>query len=228
MSKMSRKIRQYINHCLLCEFNQTKRHATYEKLMSIVTSIISFKVIAMNFIVTFSKQFDSVLTMINKTFKRVNIILEKFTWNVSQWTNAFLNRLFIANWNFSENIISNRNSKFLSKFWTNMFKRLKTTLLIFTVYHSQIDKQFEKTNQTFEIILKFFITKHSETNWITTLFLIQTNMNNVFNATINLTSNQIIYDFKIRNKLTAVLKNFEQFTFILNKKFKKVFDDTQF
>ena len=53
-------------------------------------------------------------------------------------------------------------------------------------------------------------------------------MNNVFNATIDLTSNEIIYDFKIRNKLTIVLKNFEQFTFMSNKKLKKIFDDTRF
>ena len=172
MSKMSRKIRQYINYCSSCEFNQMKRHAIYEKLMSIVVSIIFFRIIAMNFIVTFSEQFDSILTMTDKAFKRINIIFEKSTWNASQWTNALLNQLFIADWNFSENIISNRNSKFLSKFWTSMFKKLNTTLFMFTIYHSQTNEQFEKTNQIFEIILKFFITKHSKTNWMAALSVI--------------------------------------------------------
>ena len=84
MPKMSRKIRQYINHCPSCELNQTKRHATYEELMPIVTSTISFRTIAMNFIVTLPEQFDSVLTVTDKAFKRVNIIPGKSTWDASQ------------------------------------------------------------------------------------------------------------------------------------------------
>ena len=64
---------------------------------------------------------------------------------------------------------------------------------------------------------------------MTVLFVIQTNINNAFNATINLTSNEIIYDFKIRNRLTTILKNFnEQFKFMSNQKLKKNLDDTRF
>ena len=53
-------------------------------------------------------------------------------------------------------------------------------------------------------------------------------MNNVFNATIDLTLNEIIYDFKIKNRLTAISKNLKQFTVMSDKELKKNFDDTRF
>ena len=75
--KLSRKIKQYIKHCLACELNQMKRHASYEKLVFIVTKMIFFKIVIIDFIVIFSKnENDFVLTNICKTFKRINLILE--------------------------------------------------------------------------------------------------------------------------------------------------------
>lgn len=97
MSRMSKKVRQYINHCSSCELNQTKRHAIYEKLVFITLSTISFRIIAMNFIVTLSKQFDSILTITDKAFKRVSVIFDKITWSASIWANALLDRFLVSN-----------------------------------------------------------------------------------------------------------------------------------
>ena len=77
MSKLSRKTRQYVKHCSICELNQIKKHAFYEKLMSMTVFTISFRIIAMNFIVTLSKKYDSMLTIICKTSKKMTIIFEK-------------------------------------------------------------------------------------------------------------------------------------------------------
>lgn len=54
--KLSRKIRQYVKFCSICELNQTKKHAPYEKLVFIVKSTIFFRTIVMNFIVALSKK----------------------------------------------------------------------------------------------------------------------------------------------------------------------------
>ena len=65
---------------------------------------------------------------------------------------------------------------------------------------------------------------------MTTLSLFQTNMNNASNAITNLTSNKIIYDFKIKNRLTAISKNlFEIIIFISQSdELKKILDQTRF
>lgn len=79
MFKFSRIFRVYIKHCSNCELNHIKRHFTYEKLMFIKKSIMSFRIITMNFILVLSKKLNVMLIMICKSFKRVTLIFEKFT-----------------------------------------------------------------------------------------------------------------------------------------------------
>jgi hypothetical protein len=62
---------------------------------------------------TLSEEINTALIVICKASKRVLIISTKFTWNASQWAKALLNRLLIADWGISEDIISNRDFKFI-------------------------------------------------------------------------------------------------------------------
>jgi hypothetical protein len=112
-SKLSRKIRQYIKHCSACELNQIKRHAIYDELMLIFFSTISFRILTMNFIATLSKKMNTTLIVTCKTFKRMTIIFDKFDWTIFNWAEAFLDWLLITDWDISEEIISNRNLKFI-------------------------------------------------------------------------------------------------------------------
>ena len=80
ISRLFKKLKTYIDHCSQCQLNQTKRHKTYEKLMSISTSAISFHTVAMNFITTISNDLDTLLTVTCKFSKRLIIISEKSTY----------------------------------------------------------------------------------------------------------------------------------------------------
>jgi hypothetical protein len=121
ISRLSRKLRQYIKHCSACELNQTKRHATYDELILIAFSKISFRTLTMNFIMTLSEKQNTALFVICKTFKRMTIIFDKFIWSSTKWVETLFDRLLVANWDISENIISNRDSKFLFEFWRILF-----------------------------------------------------------------------------------------------------------
>ena len=50
MSFMLRKLRLYLRHYLLCQFNQTKRYNFYDKLTFIFTLSLLFRTIIINFI----------------------------------------------------------------------------------------------------------------------------------------------------------------------------------
>ena len=163
ISRLNRKIREYIKHCSTCELNQIKKHASYEKLMSIVTQMKSFTTIAIDFIVILARsEVDAVLTITCKTSKRITLISKLTTWKVHEWIDALLKRLLIADWKFFERIIFDKDSKFLSDFWKAMFKKLKTNLLLFTTYYSQTDEQSKRTNQIVKITLRYFIAKNPE------------------------------------------------------------------
>ena len=50
------------------------------------------------------------------------------------------------------------------------------------------------------------ITQYSDVNWVKTLSALQSYFNNALNVTIDRSSNEIVYDFKIRDVLAALIK----------------------
>ena len=206
--KLFRKLKAYLTHCSTCQLNQIKRHKLYEKLISIICSTISFHTIAINFILTISKKnYDTLLIIICKYSKRIAIISEKTIYNAKDWIKCTLNKLLTANWRLSAAIISNRNFKFISDFWQQFFLMLDTDILTTTAYHSQIDEQFERNNQTIEIVIRFLYANNSDVDVIVVLSSIQTQLNNSLNASTKLCLNEIIYEFKIRKFLSALNNN---------------------
>lgn len=173
-----------------------------------------------------SEKLDLILTVTCKAFKKMSLISEKITWDAFRWTNALLNRFLLTDWDLLEKIILDKDPKFVSKFWTGMCKKLDIKLLMFTAYHFQTNEQSEKTNQTVKIALRFFMTANSEIDWITALSIIQTNMNNSSNASTKLTPNELMYEFKIKNRLTAISEKIDG-KFMANKNFKEALNATR-
>ena len=204
--KLFKKIRRYIEHCFNCQLTQIKRHKSYDELMSIISSSYSFHTIVMNFIVILSNELNSIFIVTCKFFKRIILIIDKIIYNVSQWINALLNRLLIIDWNIFVVFIFDKDSKFFFDMWQVFFQRLNTKLFTFIAYHSQIDDIFERTNQTIKIIIRFFIINYSNINFVLILSSFQTQLNNFVNVIIDLFSNEINYEFKIRETLFNLSK----------------------
>lgn len=58
------------------------------------------------------------------------------TWLAKLWVHAFFKRLDLINWGLPRELITDEDPKFLSKFWTALFTKLKVKLLYSTAYHS--------------------------------------------------------------------------------------------
>ena len=144
--------------------------------MSIKSSFHSFHIIIMNFVIDLFDELNVILTMTNKFFRRMLIIIEKNFYFVNQWINLLMNQLLQINWKMFVVIIFDRDSKFLFEMWLIFFKRLNTTILIFIVYHNQIDDFFERINQFIEIIIWFIITNYSNVNFVLTLSFFANNV----------------------------------------------------
>ena len=206
--KLSRKLIIYIRHCPSCQLNQIRRHRDYDELISIFTSFISFHIIVMNFVLTLlknnSSKHDCVLNITNKFNRRVLLIASKSTHVVSKWAIVMLDRLQFVDWDISVVIISNRDLKFLFDFWIIMLKKLDVKMLLSSIYHSQIDDQSERINQIFEIALRYLIFENLDMNWKETLSALQMTFNNAMNFSTDKTSNEICYEFKIKEVVSTV------------------------
>ncbi|GJP65706.1 hypothetical protein CLOP_g22571 [Closterium sp. NIES-67] len=78
-------------------------------------------------------------------------------------------------------IISDRDPRFTSNFWTKTWQQYGTRLHMSTAYHSQSDGQTERTNQTMEQLIRTTCT--DPTQWEDALTLIEFAYNNAPSAT---------------------------------------------
>lgn len=93
----------------------------------------------------------------------------------------------------------------MSDFWKTVFQKLNTRLLTSTSYHPQTDGQSERTNQVLEIALRFFFTSHPEKDWTAVIPFFQGGINNISNASTGHSPNKIVYGFRVRDTLNALL-----------------------
>ena len=92
-------------------------------------------------------------------------------------------------------VISDRDVKFTSAFWKELFAGLNTNLNFNTSYHPQIDRQTEWKKQIVEDILHMYvITKQSK--WEDYLHLVEFAYNNGYKTSTKLSPFEVLFDIK--------------------------------
>ena len=205
---LTKQLRTYIRHCPQCLVLQTRRHRPYGSLQPIQSPPIPFHTLTLDFIMALplsAEGFDSTMTVTDKFLKRATYIPGAATWKAADWAIALLDRLAIADWGLPRVMLTDRDPKFLSELWEAMFKRLGVDLLYSTAYHPQTDGSSERTNQTAEIALRFYIhTLERPEEWPKVLPRLQALLNNLPSSTTNKTPNELAYGFKLNRPLDLV------------------------
>lgn len=115
-----------------------------------------------------------------------------------------LSRLYInevvARHGIPASIISDRDSRFTSRFWQTLQKALGTRLDLSTAYHPQTDGQSERTIQTLEDMLRACVIDF-EGNWDSHLPLIEFSYNNSYHTSIQCAPFEALYGRKCRSPL---------------------------
>ena len=158
--RLTNLLRSFIHHCPQCLSLQTRRHAAYGLLQPIQLPSVPFFTLTLDFVLALpvSKEgYNALISVTYKFSKRVTLIKGKDTFTAKDWSHAFLAKLDFVDWGLSGDFITDRDPKFLSKFWTSLFEKLGVKLLYSTAYHPQTDGSSERTNQTVEIALRFFV-----------------------------------------------------------------------
>ena len=196
---VAKHVREYIRHCPSCQIYQTKRHLPYGSMQPIESPPVPFHTITIDFILslpTSAEGFDMAMPVTCKFTKRVTIVPGKSTWSAKEWAKALLNQLCLVDWGLMKVILSDRDRKFLGELWAELFKLLGVNLLYSSAYHPQTDGQSERTNQTIEIALRYYLSSLDDIRlWPTVLPRLQSYMNNSVAAATGKTPNEAAYGF---------------------------------
>ena len=203
--KLTRRLHRYIHHCHECNLNQTKRHATYGSLNPIVGPPLPHHTVAVDFILGLPPNpdgMDAAMSVTCKFSKRNTVVPGKENYTAEEWADAYLDAT--VDWGLPAAFISDRDRKFMSAFWKAVFKRLGTKFLTSSAYHPQTDGQSERTNQTVEIALRFWLTSNPDADWVTYLPRLRGILNNLPNASTGLSPNEVIYGYRVRDTLSSL------------------------
>ena len=126
-------------------------------------------------------KYNSILVVVNRLTKYAHFIPWKKKGNAKNLAKVILKEI-IANHGIPQNIISNRDKLFTSKFWNTWTQQLGTKIKLWTAYPPRTDGQTKQTNQTLEQYLSHYIN-FKQNNGIDLLPLAQFAYNNYQHST---------------------------------------------
>ena len=113
----------------------------------------------MDFITSFSRtsrQHGSIMIMVDRLKKVAYFIRLKSTYSSSGVAQVFIKDVVRLH-GVPKKIVSDRDAKFTSRFWNELFIGLGIELAFNTTYHPHIDGQTERVNKILEDMLRMYV-----------------------------------------------------------------------
>ena len=127
-----------------------------------------------------SEGMTAIAVFVNRLTQMVHFIPCRKDITTQQYTRLFIDHVFKLH-GLPEVIISDRDLRFLSKFWDELFAHLGTDLWFSTAFHPQTDGQSEVINRAMENFLRPYVERTPHT-WVQQLPLAEFAANNAISV----------------------------------------------
>nr|GEV40973.1 putative reverse transcriptase domain-containing protein [Tanacetum cinerariifolium] len=134
----------------------------------------------------------------NPVWKWEGITID-FDYKMDRLVRLYLNEIFTRH-GMSISIISDRDSRFTSRFWQSMQEALETRLDMSTTYHHQTDGQSERTIQTLEDMLRACVLDFGR-SWDVHLSFVEFSYNNSYHSSVRCAPFEALYGRKCRSSI---------------------------
>ncbi|KAI3815619.1 hypothetical protein L1987_15296 [Smallanthus sonchifolius] len=142
---------------------------------------------------------DSIWVIIDRLTKSAHFLPIREDYRVEKLARIYIDEI-VSRHGIPLNIISDRDSRFTSRFWQSLQSALGTRLDLSTAYHPQTDGQTERTIQTLEDMLRACVIDFGG-NWDSHLPLIEFSYNNIYHTSINMAPFEALYGRKCRSPI---------------------------
>ncbi|GJV17241.1 putative reverse transcriptase domain-containing protein [Tanacetum coccineum] len=158
--------------------------------------------IAMDFVTKLprtSSGHDTILVIMDRLTKFAHFLPMREDYKMDRLARLYLNEI-VARHGVPISIISDRDSRFTSRFWQSMQEALGTRLDMSTAYHPQTDGQSERTIQTLEDMLRACVLDFGG-SWDVHLPLVEFSYNNSYHSSVRCASFEALYGRKCRSPI---------------------------
>ncbi|MBW0537836.1 hypothetical protein O181_077551 [Austropuccinia psidii MF-1] len=167
------ELSEYINNCERCQMANRKHGKMYRLLQYIEEPKSPWETINMDWVTGLvpggRENFNAFLVIVKRYSKSLRCLPCHKEDTAMDTELIFWNNI-MATGGVPKIIISDRNPKFASEFWTNLYDILQTKLAFSTAYHPQTDALAERMIQKIEDIIRRFCAygmEYKDHEWYT-------------------------------------------------------------
>jgi hypothetical protein len=180
---VARDVEEYVRACASCQMNKARAGPTPGLLQPMPIPETAWDSVSLDLITCLPRTaqgFDAAVVFVDRLTKMTHFQPTRTTVTAEGLAEIFLRTIVVAH-GMPLSLVSDRDSKFTSKFWRALTAHTGTRLKMSTAYHPQTDGQTERMNRVLEETLRHYIDP-SQTNWDQLLPMAEFAINNSVNA----------------------------------------------
>jgi len=180
--QMWKDVKDFVLSCDICSRSKNPRHRPYGLLQPLPIPRRPWSSVSMDFITDLppSNSFDSIFVVVDRLTKMAHFVPCKKTSSSEDTARLFLDNIYRYH-GLPDDIVSDRGTQFVSKFWKSLFEILKVDIKLSSAFHPQTDGQTERVNQVLEQYLRCSIN-YQQDDWVAYLPLAEFAYNNTLHA----------------------------------------------
>ncbi len=197
---MIKNVKEYINTCDIYQRVKIKCYLSYDELRSLFQFTNSWKEITMNFITDLSSSkwkkvmYDLILVIVDHYMKMTRYLFTKKTLTVIKLTELFFEQIALR-YEILNDIIINKDSLFISVFWSKICYHAKMKRWLSIVFHSQINDQTKQQNQTLKHYLRVYCFEKQD-DWAMLLLIVEFMYHQTKHSLLSCSFFKVMYDYK--------------------------------
>ncbi|GAB2298030.1 hypothetical protein Dimus_038505 [Dionaea muscipula] len=197
---MKRQIAEFVSQCLTCQQVKVEHQRPAGKLQPLPIPEWKWENITMDFVTGLPvtrNGHDAVWVIVDRLTKSAHFLPIKVTFSLERLARLYM-REIVRLHGAPVSIVSDRDPRFVSKFWRAFHEEFGTTLSFSTTYHPQTDGQSERTIQTLEDLLRA-CSLDWKGDWDDQLPLVEFSYNNSFQTSLGMAPYEALYGRRCRS-----------------------------
>ncbi len=157
---------EYVKTCLTCRQNRALNKKQVGLLQPLPIPEGQWESVSMDFMVNLppSRGFDAIMVVVDR-FSEMTYFIPTKDSAMAQETGRLLFTHMFKHHGLPKNIVSNRNPKFMSKFWRALWKRMGSKLKMSTSFRPQTNGQTERVNFVIQQSLRNYVATNQQ-DWV--------------------------------------------------------------
>src|SRR5262249_7597540 len=199
---MKKDVADYVMKCTVCQQVKIEHQRPGGLLKPLKIPEWKWDQITMDFVCGLPRTpagYDAIWVIVDRLTKSAHFIPINMTYSMEKLARIYI-REIVKLHRVPAGIVSDRDPRFVSKFWTSLQKCLGTKLHFSTAYHPQTDGQSERTIQTLEDMQRSCVMEFKG-SWEVHLPLVEFAYNNSYHSTIKMPPYEALYGRRCRSPL---------------------------